>query len=263
MGRYLVFLLFAGFIFSSCVQNKQILYLQSEDELDTDFPTDTVLRTYTYHFEEYRIQKEDVLHIKFESVSSNDFNFIPQVANEQNNAAANQAFLAFNGILVDNEGFIQYPVLGSINIEGLTLKEAEAKIQQIARQYVVDVIVRVRMLNFRFTILGEVKNEQTAVSYNTRLTLFEAIGLTGGFTDLADRSEVKVIRQYGDKTRVFYVNLLQEDFVDSDYFFVKQNDIIIVPPLKQRPFRTYVRENLTLVTSTLSTILLIVTLLNQ
>lgn len=82
--------------------------------------------------------------------------------------------------------------------------------------------------------------------------MMEAIGQAGGFGELADRAHVKVLRQQGSETQVFYVNLLEEDYLESPYYFVQQNDVIIVPPLRQRAFRRYFTNNLAVITSTLS-----------
>ncbi|MFZ6009146.1 MAG: polysaccharide biosynthesis/export family protein, partial [Bacteroidota bacterium] len=112
--------------------------------------------------------------------------------------------------------------------------------------------VRVKMLNFRFTVLGEVNGEKVVVATNPRLTVMEAIGMAGGFTDLADRSLVKVVRQKGLETEVYYVNLLEEKFIESPFYYVQQNDVIIIPPLKQRAFRRYFPQNLGIATATLS-----------
>jgi polysaccharide export outer membrane protein len=108
------------------------------------------------------------------------------------------------------------------------------------------------MLNFRFTVLGEVIVEKTVVTANTRLTLMEAIGLTGGLSEFADRSTVKVIRQNDGKAEVYYINLLDEKFVESPFYYVQQNDVVIVPPLKQRTFRRYWVANIGIITATIS-----------
>ena len=168
--------------------------------------------------------------------------------------------MALGGIMVDTEGDVKYPVLGKIKLAGLTLFEAEDTLQSIALQYLPDVTVRVRMLNFRFTVLGEVNVEQVVTALNPRLTMSEAIGMAGGFGELADRSHVKVIRQKGTSTEIFYIDLLKEDFLESQNYYVQQNDVIIVPPLKQRPFRRYFTTNLAVISSALSFVFLVTSL---
>ncbi|MDN4166605.1 polysaccharide biosynthesis/export family protein [Cytophagales bacterium LB-30] len=250
----------------ACVPNKKLVYLQEGAELKErkSIETDTVLRTHTMEIREYRIQPLDILSVNFESLTSEEYDFFSKVAPfQQGGAGAGQAFLAFNGILVDANGDLEYPVVGKIQVAGLTVFEAQEKVQRIASQYMRDVIVRIRLLNFRYTVLGEVRAEQTVTSFNTRLTLMEAIGLVGGLSDMADRSRVKVIRQKGAVSEVFYVNLLDEDLMNSPLYYVQQNDIIIVPPLHQRPFRTYFAQNLALFTSSISAVLVIITLLSR
>lgn len=249
---------------TSCVPNRKLVYLQENDlKRRNTIPKDTVLRSHPLSIQEYRIQPLDILSINFETLSAeNDaFDFLQKLSPQSRMAGGNiNANALLNGIVVNTKGEIEYPVLGAIHLEGLSIFQAEDSIRLIAMRYVPDVIVRVRMLNFRFTVLGEVNGEKTVVSSNPRLTMMEAIGQSGGFGELADRSHVKVLRQNGDQTEVFYINLLKEDYIESPYYFVQQNDVIIVPPLKQRPFRKYFTNNLAVITSTLSFGLFVITL---
>ena len=139
----------------------------------------------------------------------------------------------------------------------MTIFEVQDTLQSIAEQYVEDPVVKVRLLNYRFTVLGEVNGESVITTQNTRVTFMEAIGMAGGLSELANRSNVKVIRQKGDEAEVFYVNLLEEEFLESEKFYVYQNDIIIVPPLQQRPIRRYYSQNLSLLLSSVSAVLFI------
>ncbi len=266
MTRIWLFFGLSIVIFSACVPAKKLVYLQKEDELKRrkEIPKDSVLRTHSVQIQEYRIQPLDILSITFETLSeeSDAFDFLsklsPQTRTGGGGRGASNA--ALNGILVNGEGDIEYAILGKIKVSGLTLFQAEDSIRAIASKYLPNVVVRVRMLNFRFTVLGEVGSEQTVNSTNTRLTMMEAIGLAGGLGELADRSTVKVIRQKGQHTDIYYVNLLEEDFLESPYYYVQQNDVIIVPPLKQRTFRKYWVGNLGIVTATLSFAAIMITL---
>lgn len=245
---------------------RKLVYYQHGDELKNrqDIPKDTVLRTHALDIQEYRIQPLDNLSVQFETLSDeNDmFDFLAKLS-PQNRMMSNPSMAAMSGILVDKEGNIEYPVLGKIRVKGLTLFQAQDTIHAAASKYVNDVAVRVRMLNFRYTVLGEVDGDKTVISANTRLTMSEAIGQAGGFGELADRSNIKVIRQNGDQVEVYYVNLLEEKFLESKYYYVQQNDIIVVPPLKQRTFRRYFVGNIGIITSTISFVVLIVTLIDR
>lgn len=248
-------------ILSSCVPNRKIVYLQQDDVNDKSIPKDSILRSHQMKIQEYRIQPLDILSIQFESLTSEEFDFFSKSSPALRASGANiGANATLTGIMVDVNGEIEYPVVGKISVAGLTIFEAQVKLKEIAAKYLRDVVVRVRMLNFRFTLLGEVNGERTVVSNNPRLTMMEAIGQGGGLTELADRSNVKVIRQVGNESKIFYVNLLEEDYTESPFYFVQQNDVIIVPPLKQRTFKRYFTSNLSLILSSVSAVLFFITL---
>lgn len=246
---------------TSCVPNKKIQYLQMNDvNADPDqFPKDSVLRTYTLSDFEYRLQPEDILSIQIYSLTLDEFDFfsLKRKASSVNNQFQNLGQSLVNGYLIDINGEIEFPVVGKIKLRGFTLLEAENKLKDIADKYLENPVVEVKILNFRFTILGEVKKEGVYSSLNNRITVLEAIGLTGGFTDLADKSTVKVIRRKGAMAEVYYLDLLNEEFVNSPHYFINQNDVIIIAPLKQRPFQNYFSKNFSLVLSSISILVVI------
>lgn len=249
-------------LLGACVPAKKLVYLQKEDLKDRKaVPKDTVLRTHTLNIQEYKIQPLDLLNVNFETISEDTdaFNFLSKLT-PSNRAGGGASNIAMNGILVNAEGEIDYAVLGKIKVSGLTIFAAKDTIQARASRFLPNVVVRVSMLNFRFTLLGEVNKEQTVTSMNTRLTMMEAIGLAGGLGELADRSHVKIIRQKGASTEVYYLDLLQEEFLESPHYYVQQNDIIIVPPLKQRTFRRYFAGNLGVAATAISLALVVITL---
>lgn len=257
-------LVFLVLLLSACVPNRKIVYLQKDDLKKKDVVLDSVVRKHEMQIREYRIQPLDLLSIRFESLTDEDFDFIsrlyPNVQQIGGSGGGGGAALFINGFLVDNNGDLEFPVAGKIKLSGLSLFEAAASIQNVFRPYLKSPVVRVQLLNFRFTVLGEVNLENQVISQNSRVTLMEAIGMAGGLTDLADRSKIKIIRQKGKESEVIYMNLLDENLLSSENYYVHQNDLIVVPALKQRPFRKYWQENITLIVSTLSLIILVVNL---
>jgi polysaccharide biosynthesis/export protein len=263
MIRFWLFAVVSILFFGSCVPSRKLVYLQKDDlKRRKEIPKDTVLRTHNMSIREYRIQPLDLLSISFESLTTEEFDFFSKSAPAARTGSSG-AGLTLSGIIVDAHGEIEYPVVGKIKLAGLSIFEAQDTLKVIASKYLRDVVVRVRMLNFRYTLLGEVNGEKTVTATNSRLTMTEAIAQAGGLSELADRSHIKILRQVGNETQVFYISLLDEDFIESPHYFVQQNDVIIVPPLRQRTFRRYFTTNLGLITTTIGGLLFFLSISNR
>lgn len=265
LAQNLVLVVFAAALLSSCVTNKKYVYLQKDDVNVKDLPKDSLMRTYDLPDYEYRIQPEDIISVRFESLTPQEYdifnrNMMNQQAQNMNLQAGNALLI---GELVDPTGEIVYPVIGKVKVAGHTVYELQDKLQKLADQYLESPVVKVRLINFRFTILGEANREGTVTLPNNRVNYVEAIGYAGGLKDLADKQNVKLIRQINGKTEVRYLNLLDEELINKPEYFVHQNDILIVPALRQRPYRQYFGQNLSLVISSLSLLLITLSLINS
>jgi polysaccharide biosynthesis/export protein len=242
------------------VPNKKVTMVQKNDVKDKGVPIDTIVRRYQVESIDYKVQPLDVLSIRFESLSDDEYDFLN--TNLGGQVVANspiQAMLA--GELVTPQGEVSFPVIGKVKVAGLDVFEIQDKLQKLADEFLESPKVIVRLINFRVTILGEVAREGQITLPNHRVSILEAIGLAGGVGELADRSRVKLIRQKDNKVDIQYLNLLDENLITSPYYYVYQNDILVVPALDQRNFRRYFGPNLALVTSSLSVLLLAVNLI--
>ncbi|MEO7992387.1 MAG: polysaccharide biosynthesis/export family protein, partial [Chryseolinea sp.] len=256
---------FAGAVLflGSCVSNKQYVYLQKDDVNKKGLPKDTILRTYAIDTFDYKIQSNDVVSIQFKSLTDKEYDIFSGGAQQNGNLNLTSGSGLLMGELVDELGEIPFPVVGKVKIAGLNVFEAQEKLQSLAEQYLQSPVVKVRLINYRITILGEVNREGSVTLFNNRVNMMEAIGLVGGLTDLSDKANIKLIRQRGTETEIVYVNLLDENFIHSPYYYVYQNDVLIIPALRQRPFRKYFGQNLALIASSVSILLLSINLINS
>lgn len=140
----------------------------------------------------------------------------------------------FTGYFVDEDGFVDLPVIGSIKVSGLTLSEARAKIEQLVKPYLKDAVVNMRFLNFKVTVAGEVNFPGMINLTNKRTTILEVIGLAGDLTPYANRQNILVVREENGKRSYKRLNLMDYQVFHSPYFYVQQNDFIYVEPIQAR-----------------------------
>jgi polysaccharide export outer membrane protein len=140
------------------------------------------------------------------------------------------------GYLVNTDGTINFPVLGSVKAAGLTKRQLETLLTDSLseRKLLVDPIVTARFLNFRVTVLGEVGRPTTLNVANERISILEALGLAGDLTIYARRDNVVLIREEGDKKIIKRINLNNNDILYSPYYYLKTNDIVYVEPRKEK-----------------------------
>ena len=256
MSFRLLFFLFIAFAAASCVTNRKYQMMQKNDVNKQNMKPDSVFRNYTVEKFDYKIQTNDILSVRFESLTPKEYDFLSK-GSEANSANPFVGGALLLGDLVDERGEIPFPVVGKVKVIGLSVFEAQDYLQSVANKYLESPIVKVRLLNYRITLLGEVNKEGTITINNNRVNMLEAIGLAGGLTDLSDKTSLKLIRQNGSNTEVIYLNLKDENFVNSPYYYVYQNDVLIVPALKQRPYRKYFGQNLSLIISSLSLLIIV------
>lgn len=233
--------------------------MQKNDVNVQNQPSDSIMRKYAIQQFDYKIQTNDILSVRFESLTAKEFDFLSRSADPLSGSAVLVGGALLIGDLVDEHGEIPFPVVGKVKVAGMTVFEIQDYLQSIANKYLESPIVKVRLLNYRITLLGEVNKEGVVTINNNRVSMLEAIGLAGGLTDLSDKTSVKLIRQFGGESKVIYINLQDENFINSPYYYVYQNDILIVPALKQRPYRKYFGQNLSLIISSISLLLIVLT----
>ena len=209
-----VFLL--PFLFSSCIKYKDLItYAETEK-----FPATPQAIT---NYKPIVIQPNDILQIQVSSTSE-------LAAAPFNNLAAGGSV---NGYLVDANGNVEIPTLGTVNLTNLTLEEAKEKLKTELQPYFSEKpIVSIRLVNFKVNINGEVRSPGSISVANGRMTMLEAITLAGAFTPYSRRDSILVIREFNNERTFGYINFNSAEAFDSPYFYLQQNDVIYVKPSK-------------------------------
>ena len=216
-------------LFSSCVPQKKMLYMQVKDEADTlnSFYNDKNI--------EYRIQPGDNLYVKV--VSLDQQTTILLNPNGASGSYLNSdASIYLNSYTVNEKGYLDFPLTGEILVKNLTVDEIKGKVKERLKIYLKEFVVIVKMVNFNLTLLGEVNRPGQYKIYQTSINLFEAVSMSGDLTDFANREKVAVIRQTKTGSKVIYLDLTKRDILASDYFYLKPNDIVYVTPVKGKQF---------------------------
>lgn len=296
--RNLLYIIVIGIFFSACVPNKDIVYLQhpNDPEKGEVMESDSIIRTYQTYNKPYELQPEDIISLRIASLTPSEFDFVKQYEeqlglirklnqyNQGNQSGGNQNMRMQGGgqggedsgmapimldrqqtgFTIDRQGNLTLPEIGEVQLAGLSIREAEELIKEKLINYFETPVIRIQLLSFHFTILGEVNNEGRYTSFDPETNVIDAITLAENLTDFADRSKLKVIRFDGGEAQVYYVNTLREDLVAQKGFFLQPNDLIVVPPLKARQSRRYLLPTTSnIIGVSASALSLILIILNQ
>jgi len=178
------------------------------------------------------ILKNDVLSISV-NTSSSESNVI--FASAQSAEMVNGVYER-QGYRVNNEGNIKFPFLGEVNMEGLTLSQAQSQLERQLINYTKNPIVNMKFMNFRVTVIGEVNHPSTFLVANEKINLLEALGLAGDMTAYGKRENVLLIREVNNVRTMNRINLNSQDVLNSPYFYLRQNDVVYVEPDKAKSY---------------------------
>lgn len=243
---------------SSCVRNKDYIYLQSQEKADSVFVAYSKIP-------DYFIQFNDVLRVTIKSVDPKVSELFNLYGNTNMNMGAQAAQSGdpfyMIGYPVDDKGEVNIPVIGKVIVRGLTVEQARDKIQREVDKFLNGAYINVQIGGIRYALLGEVNRPGKYTVLQDRLTIFEALAQGGDLNTVANRHEVQIIRQFPDGAQVVKLDLTQRDIIKSPYYFIRPNDVIYVQPLKARELGTGLTAQQTLQTVVLSVTLLVNTIL--
>ena len=238
----------------SCASRKKIVYFNNA-EVGVNLNIDSI-----YHHP--KIQINDILKIDLtalEPESLMPYRFEKQLMGQSGNRQIDM--LKLEGFLVDKNGNIDYPGIGEISVLGKTTQSVQELIESKLSKFVKDVNVRVRLVNFKFTVMGEVSRPGTYTITEETINLTQALAMAGDLTIQGKRKNVLVFRNDGGNLTSKRIDLTKADWMSSSYYYLQQNDLIYIEPnnpkIKSSGFVGNVGSVISVVSILLSTAVLI------
>ncbi|WP_162425980.1 polysaccharide biosynthesis/export family protein [Pontibacter pudoricolor] len=215
-----IFLLAVLLAFSSCGPTRNLAYF-------SDLKEQTTYSEEIKNITVSKIQPNDLLSITVSSESP------------ESDAQFNRGMLAANdskleGYLVNEEGYVNFPVIGSVQLAGLTKQEAREKLTNELQQYLKAPVVSIRNMNFKVTVIGEVNRPSTFTVPAEKISILEALGMAGDMTPFGKRENVIVMREEAGTRTMARLNLNSKEVLNSPYFYLQQNDVVYVEPDKMK-----------------------------
>jgi len=237
-------------LLSSCATKKEIIYFQDADSLNSNANGQTF---------EPIIENNDILYISISSMNEEVLVPFKRKTGLEGNVTNQNTGL--QGYLVNANGDIRFPVIGALNVAGKTRGQVEDQLRSELAQFITDVVVDVRIMNFKVTVIGEVNNPGVYNIPDERVTLPQVLGLAGDLSEDGRRENIMVIRELDGKQQVTRIDLTKTEFFPSPFYFLKQNDVVYVEPslkgVKKSGFIPNIPALLSLFTVVLSSIILL------
>ena len=215
-------LLFSICILASCITPKDLEYIGKNKEI----------KEVQEYFEDYKLQSGDLLSIQISTTTEQQHDFFNKENTSNSQLMIENPYLY--GYLINDDGNLDLPSFGLIKAEGFTLNELENIIKQIAVSYFEKPVVKLNIVNFEVSVLGEVNNPGTFKIVHPEANILYALSLAGDITQFGNRRSVKIIREENSINKVFYVDLTSFDILNSKDFLLQPKDIIYIEPLRKK-----------------------------
>ena len=250
--HFVVFTLFL----SSCVNTKKLTYFDNKNEINT------ALSKTLY---DAKIMPKDILQIQVFTMTPEaalPFNLMKLTGGSISTTSSTGQGTVYD-YLVDNDGNIEYPVLGSLHLGGLSKTEAEQLIKSKIQPYLAEsenVVVHVRMMNYKYAILGGVGRPGVFTTQNEKVSILEAIAQAGDLTTFAYRDRIFLIRENAEGQKDFHqLDINDANIINSPYYYLQQNDVIYVEQKKVQARNAFISANTSIWLSITSSLMSIAT----
>lgn len=213
----------------SCTTQKELSYLNNLETGGESY--------FTMDVPDYQVQPRDLLYVTVKAQTPEGA--LTEMLSDKATSTSymqGEASQYIMGYSVDPQGYVTIPLLGKMEIGGKTIFEIRDFFQSKVDSLFRHAYVEVRLLSFKFTVIGEVRAPGTFVNYNDQLTVLEAIGRAGGVTETGAKERILVVRPLGNQTITYQLSLQDKSLLASPAYFLSPNDVVIVQPTPKKVF---------------------------
>jgi polysaccharide export outer membrane protein len=217
--------------FSSCVTQKDVEYLRDPNNKHSDIKTFS-----DANIPDYKLKPKDELSININSLDDPSTNVFQQLGNQQGNYGGYTTpySASLTSYMIDKSGFLQLPVIGNMHVEDKTIPEVISMLQDSLNNILDSPTVTIKLVNRYVTVLGEVRNPGHFSYAQEKMNIYNALGLAGDITTYGDRNNVILVRSENDENIRIKVDLTSSDFLASEHYYVRPNDMIYVMPMQKK-----------------------------
>jgi len=253
--KYFIILALAVITLASCNSYEKLTYLQDIKETrDTDI--------FEKNKPGYQIQPGDLLYIQILTENQE----INQLFNPTMSLSSSQYIrsetMFYTGYLVSDSGYIEMPLLEKVRVSELNIDQVQDSVKEKAYRYLKNPQVIVRLANFKFTLLGEVKAPGVKQVTANQINIMEALAYGGDISYNGNRKKLLLLRQTEKGTQSYRINLTKDDIMNSELYYIMPNDIIYVEPLKSTLFREQASDYVFVISALSSTLTAVALILN-
>jgi len=252
-------------LLASCTSQKNLIYFQNDD-LKSDNQPDTMLykyeNGYTNSSPEYKLQPHDMIYVQIYSSLDNASSALFQSTTQSGNTMqASDNTLYLTSYEVDNDGNIDLPTIGKINVLGMSIEEAQSAIKQKAEEFSEGITVTCRMVTFRIKVAGEVNKPGIYTFYQPSVNIFDALLAAGDLTYYGNRQKVRIVRKSETEDAIYTLDIRKASVMKNKNYYLRPGDIVYVEPNKNTKTLQTINPPLTTITSSLSLIASVVAII--
>ena len=238
LRAYLILML--SICLASCVTSKKVNLLQEAGKKGIPSYADTL------SYEDYRVRTGDRLYVYVYSIDER----VSSMFNASGNGVSSSQIRQGNNMngsydlytyLVYDDGTIDYPMVGRMEVRGMTTREIKNELEHRLMEYVQDQVdykllsVEVNIVRRSFSVISD-HGSGTFSLQKEKVTIFEALAMAGDIGDFGDRSKVRIVREIEGQTQVKVFDVRSEDIVNSEFYYIEPNDVIYIQRIKGQSF---------------------------